>query len=409
MREMTGLLVARGHDAFGFLHLTFQEYFAGRALARLKPDERWAVLQPHLHDPRWREPILLCAGRLGVVENRREDVTDFVRRILSCPDPTESDLHRNLLLALAIACDDVNLDPAAVGELIETAVRCLPTNVYAFAEVLLGFLARLIADGAPGASLERCFKRVWESEDGELRAIAVSSLGRFADKGEIKSLLRERLQDEDEPETVRVAAIESLAGSAGEPMVRRALLDQFVDQSYSGRGAAAIRSLSGLLREDREVCEAVIEQLGSVSLGYQVVEVLSSVVREDVRIRAAVVARAKGDGDTVRQNALRVLSGLVAEDAAVRTLFFSILYDGKDSFRRIALHALSQSNEDGTRRAVLTKLSDPAVRGKAFQALIPWLGTSAEIDSVILGGLRDDDFQIRSAAIQALGSSCRCG
>ncbi len=35
MRQTNGLITERGHDAFGFLHLTFQEYFAGRALATL--------------------------------------------------------------------------------------------------------------------------------------------------------------------------------------------------------------------------------------------------------------------------------------------------------------------------------------------------------------------------------------
>ena len=38
---MSGLIVERGNDAFGFLHLTFQEYFAGRALAQMKAEDRW--------------------------------------------------------------------------------------------------------------------------------------------------------------------------------------------------------------------------------------------------------------------------------------------------------------------------------------------------------------------------------
>jgi hypothetical protein len=57
MREMSGLIVERGNDAFGFLHLTFQEYFAGRALAQMKAEDRWRAISPNLHDPRWREPI----------------------------------------------------------------------------------------------------------------------------------------------------------------------------------------------------------------------------------------------------------------------------------------------------------------------------------------------------------------
>ncbi|MGB5051409.1 MAG: hypothetical protein WBO46_20845 [Caldilineaceae bacterium] len=52
MRHFAGLLAERGRDAFGFLHLTFQEYFAGRALARMSAAERWAAFGPHLHQPR---------------------------------------------------------------------------------------------------------------------------------------------------------------------------------------------------------------------------------------------------------------------------------------------------------------------------------------------------------------------
>ncbi|WNG47275.1 NACHT domain-containing protein [Archangium minus] len=46
MRNIAGLLGERGHDAYGFLHLTFQEYFVGRALARESPESRWELLRP---------------------------------------------------------------------------------------------------------------------------------------------------------------------------------------------------------------------------------------------------------------------------------------------------------------------------------------------------------------------------
>jgi predicted NACHT family NTPase len=65
MRHTAGLLVERGYDAFGFLHLAFQEYFAGIALAGMGAEARWQTLCENLHRPRWREPILLCAGQLG--------------------------------------------------------------------------------------------------------------------------------------------------------------------------------------------------------------------------------------------------------------------------------------------------------------------------------------------------------
>jgi predicted NACHT family NTPase len=46
MRHFAGLLAERGRDAFGFLHLTFQEYFCGRALARMEPpDACWTAIK----------------------------------------------------------------------------------------------------------------------------------------------------------------------------------------------------------------------------------------------------------------------------------------------------------------------------------------------------------------------------
>jgi predicted NACHT family NTPase len=63
MQQVAGLLVERGQDQFGFLHLTFQEYLAARYLAERK--NRWELLRPHLHQARWREVILLTAEILS--------------------------------------------------------------------------------------------------------------------------------------------------------------------------------------------------------------------------------------------------------------------------------------------------------------------------------------------------------
>ncbi len=77
MRHFAGLLAERRQDAFGSLHSTFQEYFVGRVLTRMDAAERWAVRMENLHRPRWREPILLCAGQLGIMEERTRGVSDL--------------------------------------------------------------------------------------------------------------------------------------------------------------------------------------------------------------------------------------------------------------------------------------------------------------------------------------------
>lgn len=57
VRGKTGILVERGKQRYGFLHLTFEEYFAARELEKRK--DRDDFIQAHLHHPRWREVIYL--------------------------------------------------------------------------------------------------------------------------------------------------------------------------------------------------------------------------------------------------------------------------------------------------------------------------------------------------------------
>jgi hypothetical protein len=68
--EFSGIFLERGLDKdgrglYGFLHLTFEEYFAAVRLGELWDREGSQVLKPLLHDPRWVEIILLAAGRFG--------------------------------------------------------------------------------------------------------------------------------------------------------------------------------------------------------------------------------------------------------------------------------------------------------------------------------------------------------
>jgi len=90
VRFQAGLLAERGLGRFGFFHLTFEEYLAAREIARKRMEERRELLRAHWEDPRWHEIILLAAGQLGIVEARRDDVSDFIEDILKM-EPQRSD------------------------------------------------------------------------------------------------------------------------------------------------------------------------------------------------------------------------------------------------------------------------------------------------------------------------------
>ncbi len=65
VREHTGLFVEKAPRRYGFMHLTFEEYYVARHLvARSKT--RAKLIRQRLHQPRWEEPILLALGFVGL-------------------------------------------------------------------------------------------------------------------------------------------------------------------------------------------------------------------------------------------------------------------------------------------------------------------------------------------------------
>jgi len=406
MRHMAGLIVERGQDAFGFLHLTFQEYFAGRALARLTDEKRWQAVLPHLHDPRWREPILLCAGWLGVVEKRREQVSDLVRRILHCADDTEPDLHRKLLLALAIAADDVNLAPALLNELVQCTTACLPTNVCDLAAEFVSRIGRLVANDA--AEAETCFAPIWTSKDATLRATGTKALADFLTIPSIHVAVLARLEDkEGYVQSVAVSALGSVVGSDAE--VRAAVLTRLVDEDSDVR-RAAVSALGGIVGSDAEVQAAVLARLTDEDYNVRlaVARALRGVVESDTKVRAAVLAQLADEDSDVRSVAMVALGSVVESEADVRAAVLARLADEEWPVRGVAVAALGSvvESEADVRAAVLARLVDEEwfVRFMVVLMLRGVVGSDTEVRAAALARLADKKRYVRSAAVSALGS-----
>ena len=98
-RYQAGLLAERGLGQFGFFHLTFEEYLAARQMARQRAEERRAMIRRQWEDPRWHEVILLAAGQLGIVEARRDDVSDFIEDLLQMESHDLENAGRQVVLA----------------------------------------------------------------------------------------------------------------------------------------------------------------------------------------------------------------------------------------------------------------------------------------------------------------------
>ncbi|MEV0902792.1 HEAT repeat domain-containing protein [Actinoplanes sp. NPDC049802] len=121
----TGLLVERAPGRYGFAHLTFEEYYAGRALALLgSATDRIAALRGRLHDPRYEEPILLALGLIG--SGYPEQIDDVVAAAIhpatGRADIYERVLGRDLLFLLRLLADDPPLATTTIDAAVRRAV-----------------------------------------------------------------------------------------------------------------------------------------------------------------------------------------------------------------------------------------------------------------------------------------------
>ena len=70
VRETTGLFVERAPAVYGFMHLTFEEYFAARHIADNEIEDILRIISPYRNQARWNEPILLALGYLSADQKR---------------------------------------------------------------------------------------------------------------------------------------------------------------------------------------------------------------------------------------------------------------------------------------------------------------------------------------------------
>ncbi|HZO74674.1 MAG TPA: NACHT domain-containing protein [Ktedonobacteraceae bacterium] len=131
MRIEAGLIVDRGTDEngesiYGFVHRTFQEYFAAADVyERYRQDEDPEIIKDflveHLHDPHWQEVILLLLGKLG-----RKPVTLRLREILNGSIKSRRSHYTDLVQQdLFFVCDCLIEELPVENDLAESAIARL--------------------------------------------------------------------------------------------------------------------------------------------------------------------------------------------------------------------------------------------------------------------------------------------
>jgi hypothetical protein len=97
--DLIGVLVEQGPDRFGFLHLTFQEFYAARAIVHRSGDAARLIARYWDH-PDWREvwPLYALA-----VQNDTAKLEQLFETILVAPDNLDARLFRPQIACLRLA------------------------------------------------------------------------------------------------------------------------------------------------------------------------------------------------------------------------------------------------------------------------------------------------------------------
>jgi HEAT repeat protein len=406
--EFSGIFLERGldHDGlsiYGFLHLTFEEYFAALCLADKWQREGQHVLKPLRYNPRWNEIILLTAGHLG--EFSQYQATRFVRMILEMKSEYENILHRDLLMAVRCLADDIRVDaelrrivlsqllkvyfaPKSSptlqndlrqacsrlsgtifgAELSKKLIQCLASRRKSMRQAAAQALGGL---GAAAATPEvlTALLHILTDPDAGVRGQAAEALGRLgvAATSEVLTALLHALTDPDAG--VRGQAAEALGrlGVAATPEVLTALLHALTDPATGVWAAVGLGQL-GAAAATPEVLTALLHTLTNPATGIWATMVLgrlgAAAATPEV-LTALLHALTDPDAD-VRGRVAEALWGLGAAAATpeVLTALLHALTDPDAGVRRVAASGLQRLSgyvrlPD---RSIMVKLILPLVR-----------------------------------------------
>ena len=411
IQRRTGLLNEQGKDRYAFVHKTFQEYLTAEEIYdRFTEGEDDAIvdhIQAHLHDPHWREVLLLLVSKL-----KKKRAARAIEVVLKAGSEYEKWLKRDLLFAgWCLTEDPEGLKTVAeglVGEILDGLVAIeigdTERNGTKAREESTEIIKRLGGTAVEGDVWARL-----KSEEGAIDRFRLlefqASLGQ---KGEAIGILLSLLKDNEASVRLNSALLLVRQGNISSESINE-LLRHLGDNDTNVR-STVIRSLfklGNLLSEfTNELLSLLkdvdtdIRSFGAILLGesgnasLEVVNGLLHLLKdndETVGLRAAESLGKLGNASSEVVNGLLNLLTISDDDYGLR--------DGAaDSL--VVLGSMSPEVVSGLLN--LLKDDDSSIRIRVTDSLIKLENVSPEVVSGLLNLFRDDDFDVRLRAADLL-------
>ncbi len=309
IRERTGLLNEQGKDCYAFVHKTFQEYLAAQEINDRKGDGFEVVLkhiQDHLHDPHWREVLLLL-----ITQQKRMELVNCLNEILNFDDPPyDKWLHRNLFFAGSCLAENISVSDSKLVDKILSELVELETSKSSD-DIISSKVFRTLCGLYDTEFEQAALKKLKQAPIEKIGKVRLQNYrAALGDKEGAVSMLLNLLRDDNS--SVRSRAADAL-GELGET------------------SEEVISGLLNLLRDDDSSvrCNAAwaLGELGETS--EQVISGLLNLLRDD-------------DSSFERYNAAWALAQLGETSEEVISGLLNLLRDDDSSVRYYAAQALER-------------------------------------------------------------------
>lgn len=441
--EQVGFIMPAGFDEQGdrcwsFVHRTFLEFLAARALSRMERSVRLNEAKKHLwFQPEWLEVLTFLAGLV-------HDATSLIEAVEE--EQRNDDLFRSMLyLKARLVGAAGEVDAGVAKRTIVEAVSLLKETLRGWGDCLQEFalqiFAALAGNGTTrGILAERntdltrlLLKLVWDSSPDVPEGV-MDVLGGIGDDRELERFLKLRLRRASVLTVEEILACEMAARALASVGTDWAV-DRILALTRDGDGVVrlvgamaldipgtepAVEKLLELTRDEEPAVRiSTISQLAEIGGERAVEQLLELTHDQDAYVRSFATAaldrivsdRAAArlfdllwdDENDVRWTAADALGNICPQGAVERLMELTRCKDAR--VREAAARALGQTGDERVveRLLDLTHDGDPDVRGGAARAL-GMVGTARPVDRLLQLTKPDNLRRIRYAAVEALAS-----
>jgi tetratricopeptide (TPR) repeat protein len=410
IQRRTGLLNEQGRDRYAFVHKTFQEYLTAEEIFEIDesqedPDIIWRHFQDHLHDPHWREVLLLLVSKL-----KGKKAQKAIQAVLDKNSEYEQWLHRDLLFAGWCLTEDpsrlMTVAPDFVGDILDRLVALVVDN----AEKIGGRISN------EAVKIIHCFgetsveRTVWEklqTQGGRIERFRL--LGFQASLGQKKTTIEVLLNLlENQHGVVSLRAMEMLVklGHNNEKVINCLLNLLYSEQPFIFVHAAKIlfqlgNSKDAMMQHFLFVLdnEDPVKRIGAAQVLVQLGNISDRVV-------ISLLSLLNDENSYVRGNAASALGELGNSNSAVLSCLLAMLGDRYPRVRSHAAESLMQLGNSNPEviNCLLDLLDDEDshVRSSVASALVQLGSSNPDVINCLLALLGDEDSYAHSRALNAL-------